>query len=176
MGDGEPDAQSGQAVRLGEGPQDTDIGPVTVELDTVRHLGVADELAVGLVEHHQHVSRHPVEEALQLRPPHDRAGRVVGVADEDQPGPVGDRVGHRVEIVHVTGGQWHLDRPGAADLRDDRVGLEGPPGVDHLVAGPRSGLDQLLGDTDRPGAGGQVGEGHAEPLGQLVHPVSYTHL
>ena len=62
--------------------------------------------------------------ALELRGARG-AGGVVRRADEDEPGPVGDGVGHRVEVVALVGGQRHRHRRGAGDLHDDRVGLEG---------------------------------------------------
>ncbi len=167
MRDREADPQPGQAVGLGEGAQHADVRAVPVQVEAVGHLGVADELDVRLVDDDQHLGRDGVQEALQLGAVDHVAGGVVGVADEDQPGPLGDRGQHRVQVVVAAGGERHRDRGRAGDLGDDRVGLEGAPGEHHLVARARRGEDQRLGDADRAGAGGDVLDRHVEVLRQF---------
>ena len=99
----------------------------------------------------------------------DGAGRVVRVAHEDQPGAVGDRGEHRVEVVGVVG-QRHLHRGGAGGADLQRVDLEAAPAVQHLVADGGGDLDQLLAQADRPAADGDVlrGEGPVDVLGQAL--------
>ena len=53
---------------------------------------------------------------------------------------VGDRREHRVEAVAAVVVEPDLDGRGAGERGDDRVGLEGAPGEDHLVAGVAGGL------------------------------------
>ena len=106
---------------------------------------------VGLVQHDQAGLRDPVEEPGQLGLAHHGAGRVVGVADEDQPGPAGDRVRHRVQVVRRAG-QRHLHRGGAGQAGQDRVGLERPPRVHDLGARLGRRHEQLLGHPDRAAA------------------------
>ena len=123
---------------------------------------VADELAVGLVDHHQHVVGDPVEEGVELGGADGGAGGVVRRADQDHPGPVGDRGGHRVEVVGLVGAQRHRDPGGPVDRDHDRVGLEGAPGVHDLVARAGGGLHELLQHPDAARAGGEVLGRHAE--------------
>ena len=95
----------------------------------------------------------------------DGARRVVRVADEDQPGAVGDRGKHRVEVVGVVG-QRHLHRGGArrADLQP--VDLEAAPAVDDLVADGRGDLDELLAQAHRPAADRDVLGSEVDVFGQ----------
>ena len=165
------DAKAGQAVGLGEGAQHHDVGAVTVELEAARRLLVGDELDVGLVDDDEHAGGHVVEEPQQLGMRDHRAGGVVGGADDDDLGAVGDRRAHGVEPVTGVVVERDLDRAGARERRDDRVGLERPPRVDDLVARVAGGRDDLAEDTDRTGAGGDVlgrdPEGVGERLGEL---------
>ena len=64
--------------------------------------------------------------------------------------------------------QRHLHGCRAADDRHDRVGLERPPGEEHLVAGARADLHDLLEQAHRPRAQRQVLAGHAVALGERV--------
>ena len=124
-----------------------------------------DVLDVGLVERDQDVGRHRLDEAGQRVGVDDGAGRVVRIADEDQPGAVGDRGQHRVEVVGVVG-QRHLDGGGARGAGLQRVDLEAAPAVDHLVADRRGDLDELLAQAHRPAADRDVLGGEVDVLGQ----------
>ena len=146
--DHEPGAQPGQAVGLGEGAQDRHVRPVAVEVQAVGHRLVADVLPVGLVEHDQAVGRHLVEEGLELGRAHHGAGRVVRVADEDQPGARGDRGRHRGQVVGLVA-ERDPDRVRGGQVAQDRVRLEGAPRVHHLGAGLTDRLEELLGHSDR---------------------------
>ena len=77
----------------------TTLRPGAVEGQRVDPVVAADELPVGLVDDHHDVRRHPVEERLELGVADRRSGRVVGRADEHDPGALGDRGRHRVEVV-----------------------------------------------------------------------------
>src|SRR3984885_14041445 len=90
MADKEADAEARQAVGLGEGTQHGHVGTVAVEADAVGDVGVADVLAVGLVQDDQAVGRDLVQESGQLALANDGAGGVVRIADEDEPRPRGD--------------------------------------------------------------------------------------
>ena len=122
------------------------------------------ELDVRLVDDDQHVRRHPREEAVQLGLGEGRAGGVVGSADQHDLGAVGDRVGHRVEVVPAVGEHRDPDRGRGRGGDRDRVGLEGPPGEDDLVAGIAERLHQLVDQPDRAGRHRQVVGGHSELL------------
>ena len=174
--DGVAHPQPREAVRLRERPEDADARPVAVEGDAVGHVRVTDELAVRLVDDHQHLRRHCVEEPLEPVARDRRAGRVVRRAHQDQPGAVGDRGEHRVEVVLLGRGQRHLDAGRAGDLGDDRVCLERPPRVDHLVARTNRGLDDLLGHPNRPGADGNVACRDVEAVRDRVHQVGREHV
>ena len=108
---------------------------------------------VGLVQHHQAVRRHPVEELLKLGAVHDGAGRVVRVADEDHPGPRGDRVRHRGQVVRLVPQRHPHDRsPRSAS--DQRAGT---PRTTATRTAPRSpgsaaAAEQLLGHPHRAAA------------------------
>ncbi|PFX04592.1 hypothetical protein CJ468_05365 [Nocardia farcinica] len=163
------DAQPGQAVCLRERAQDNHIRSVAADLHPVRTIlrGQPHVLVVGLVEHHEHVRGHGVEEALERRPAVRGAGGVVGVADEDQPGVLGDRRGQRVQVVRVVRGQRHLHGGGVAHLRDDRVRLERAPREQHLVPRRRAGdLHQFLAQRHAAAADRDVLDPHPEELGQ----------
>lgn len=107
---------------------------------------------------------------------HGRAGRVVGRAHEDDAGALGDRRGHGIEVVPVVCGQWHLHRDCAGDGDDDRVGLEGAPGVDDLVARVAGRLDDLGEDADGPGARGDLLPRHVEVLGESIGECRNAHV
>ncbi len=165
MGDEVAHPEPRQAVRLGEGAQDGDVRPVGVQAHPVGHVGVADVLAVGLVQHDQHVFGHPVEEGRELGGAVDGAGRVVRVAHKDHAGAGSDRRRHRGEVV----GLLHEGHPHGGHPRqvgEQGIGLEGPPGVDHLGTRVAHGLEELLGDGHRAGPKRDVLLGYGEALGK----------
>ena len=161
-----PDAEPGQPVGLGEGPHRDDVGAGAVEVDGVDRVVDADELAVGLVDDDHHVGGDLVEERLELGLADGGPGRVVGRADDDDLGAVGDRSGHRVEVVPGVGAERDLHRRRAGDGHRDRVGLERAPGVDDLVAGLAERLEQVVQHRDGAGPGRQVRGRDVELLGQ----------
>ena len=164
VADQEADAQARQAVGLGEGAQDGHVGAVAVEVDAVGDVGVADVLAVGLVEDDQAVagtwSRKSISSALA----DDGAGGVVRVADQDEPGLRGDRGGHRRQVVGLVP-ERYADRGGAREVGQRRVSLERAPGVQELRPGVADGLHELLQHAHRAAADGDVADGNGEPLG-----------
>ena len=136
-----------------------------VLLDRVRVVGVVDVLAVGLVDHDQHVTGDAIEERVQLRARVHRPRRVVRVADEDEPRLRRDRLEHRVEVVPVVP-ERHLDRDRAELGRVDRVGGERRPAADDLVARIERRLRQAVDQPVRAGADGDLLEGDAVALGE----------
>src|SRR6202030_3787434 len=141
------------------------------QTETVRHQAVADVFDVGLVDRDQDVRRHRFDEAGQgVRSDHRRGG-VVGGADEDQPGPVGDQGEHRRQVECVVG-ERDLDCGGAGEADLQRVDLEAAPAEQHLVAGGGADLDELLTQAHRSAADGDVlrapTAGAADPSGVQV--------
>ncbi len=134
--------------------------------DAVDRVVHPDELDVRLVDHDQHVGGHLGQEGVELGLGHGRPGRVVRRADQHDLGAVGDRGRHRVEVVPTVRqhGDPHDRGRGRGDR--DRVGLEGAPGEDHLVAGIAERLHQLVDQADRARRHGQVLDRHLETLGQ----------
>ena len=112
-GDAVAHAQSGEAVRLGEGPQDHDVGVLAVHGDAVHGVAGAHEFLVGLVDDHHDVGRNGVDEALRFLGRQDGPGGVVGRAQQDHPGPRGDRGGHGVQVMRAR-------RPSAGSGRSRR--------------------------------------------------------
>ena len=149
------DPEAGQPVGLGEGPHHRDVGVLGGQRQAVDRVVLADELAVGLVDHDEHVVGHPPTNARSSASVTDGPGRVVRRTDDDDLGAVGDRLGHGVEVVPAVGVDRHLHRDRAGRGDRDRVGLEGAPGVDDLVAGVAERLEQVVEHGDRSGAGGQ---------------------
>ena len=80
----EADAQPAEAVDLGEGAQQHEVGVALEQLD--RGVGVLEqvELAVGLVDDHAHVRRDLGEEVGDARQRQRGARGVVRVADDHQ--------------------------------------------------------------------------------------------
>ena len=125
------------------------------------------ELAVGLVDDDEHVRGDLREEGVELGLGDGRPGRVVGGAHQHHPRPVGHGGGHRVEVVATVREHRHPTAAAAAADRD-RVGLEGAPREDDLVAGIAERLHQLVDQADRPGGQGEVVGGDAELLRQRL--------
>ena len=167
MADQEAHAQARQAVGLGEGAQHGHVGAVAIQVDAVGDIGVADVLAVGLVQDDQAVGRRLVEEFGQLALADDGAGGVVRVADQDEPGLRGDRGGHRGQVVSLVP-ERHAHRGGAREVGQRRVSLERAPGVDDLRPGVADGPHQLLQHAHRAAADGDMPDRNGEPLGDRL--------
>jgi hypothetical protein len=58
------------------------------------------------------------------------------------------------------------DRRDAGQVRERRVCLERPPGVENFTARVADSLDELLEDPHRAAADGDVADRHGEPLGE----------
>src|SRR5699024_1630875 len=100
-----------------------------------------------------------------------RPGGVVRGAQQHQTGAIGDRRGHRLEVVLRGRGERHLHPHPAVGADEDRVRLEGAPGEDHLVALADQGPDQVPGDGDGAGGGARdavSGGGPARDVGGEV--------
>jgi len=164
VGHGIPHSQTGEAVGLAEGAQDHDVRPPGIRRERVGGPLVGDELDVGLVDGHQHITGDLVQELVQLALVHDRAGGVVRCADQDQPCAGGDRGGHCGEVVSRVRVERNLHRGCPRECHEDGIGLERTPGVDHLVTGVARGGDQLAQHAHAPRAGGDVLGRDAEAL------------
>jgi hypothetical protein len=79
------------------------------------------------------------------------AGGIVGGAEQDHLGAVGDGGGHGVEVVALGVVQRDADRPGACQLHQDGVRLEGAPREDHFIPGVAQSGDDLLEDAHAAG-------------------------
>ena len=177
IGDGVTHAQPGQPVRLREGAQHHEVAELASEFECVVRLSrrQAQVLEVRLVERDDDVGRHALQELPQVGCLDHGPGRVVRIAHEDQPRTVGDRVGHRAQVVGQIAGERDLDRCRARDARRQGIGLEGPPPEDHLVARSAGDEDEVLAEDDRPASHLDLVFGDPEALGQrcgqLHHPV-----
>jgi hypothetical protein len=163
---------AGHAVQLGEGAHHDE---VLVIGDGVHHgpvVGVLHEVDIGLVHHQQDVLRHLLLEGVELVGVDEGGGGVVGVAEEDGLGLVGDG---GQDLVEVRGqgvllqGDLHQLAPAALDV----VIIAGIGGgrQDDLVAG----LDEHLGD-EAQARGSALGDhdlihGQAVLLRQLLAQV-----
>ena len=151
--DGVPDPEAGQPVGLGEGARRarTLSWRAARSRRRRRRRPSARTRRTPRRRRPARASGTRARKRVELGLGHRRAGRVVGRADHDDLGAVGDRRGHRVEVVPAVGGHRHPDVAGAGGGDRDRVGLEGPPGVDDLVAGLAERLHQLVDQRDRAG-------------------------
>ena len=157
--------QRGEPVRLRERAQHRDVLVTREHVEPVGNFGGHDELAVRLVEHDQAVGRHALEE-LRQRDAVDRGtGRVVRVAHEHEPGALGHRVGHRVEVVALLE-QRNPHRLRTDLLREDRVHLERRPREHHLVAGVGGGGEGERQQVHRAGADQDLRRLHAVVRGE----------
>ena len=143
------DPQAGQAEVLRERAQQDQVRERLPQVDGVLRVVAGLEVDVGLVEDHDRVLRHPLEERADLRRRDVGSGRVVRVADDDELGRRRDLGEHRVEVVDVPVGERNADLPRAGQRRQVRVHRERRPGVDDL--GPR--LAERLGGREQDLAG-----------------------
>ncbi len=124
-----------------------------------------DVFAVGLVENHQHVLGDRVEELGEFGLPHRGAGGVVRVADEHHAGAVGDCRGERLQVVGLLA-QRDVDRGRPGKTGQQRVRLEGPPGVDDFRPRLGGGFQQLLEEAHGSCAERHVLFGDVEAAGE----------
>ena len=174
--DGVPDAEPGQPVGLGEGPGEQHVVVAAVGRDSVDGVGHPHELDVRLVDDHQHLRRDLGEEGVELGLRDGRPRGVVGRADQDDAGAVGDGVGHRVEVVAAVGGDGHADHPRRRRRDRDGVGLEAAPREHDLVVGVAERLHQLVDQRHRAGGQGQVLGGYAQLGRQRVVERDVAHV
>jgi hypothetical protein len=78
--------------------------------------------------------------------------------------------------VPGVGGQRDLHRGRAGQLDGDRVGLEGAPGVDHLVTVGDRRLQQVVEQRDRPGPDREIAHRYAEAVRQRLEQVDGAHV
>ena len=137
----------------------------TDQTQAVRQHAISDVLDIGLVDGDQDVRRNRLNEAVQRVRVDDGRCRIVGVADENQPGVFGDRGEHGIEVEGVVG-QGHLDGGRTGDLNLWRVELKAAPPEDHLVSRRGGDLNQLLAEADGTATDGDLFGGEVQPLGQ----------
>ena len=162
--DGVPDPEPGQPVGLGEGAEHHHVGVRAVGRDARRPCRPSAR-----------TRRRP----RRRRRAGPRAPRARNASSSDcvTAGPVGllgvhtitHRVrgviaaSHRVEVVAAVRGHRHRHRRRGRGGDRDRVGLEGAPRVDDLVAGLAEGVEQLVDQRHRAGGRSKVADRDAEP-------------
>ena len=132
------DAQSTQTVRLAERPCDEQVVAATGERHDAAGVGRVDEVEVRLVDQdRQIVGKQPHEPLDRVGIAVD-AGRVVGVAHDDQARALVHHRGHRVQVVPAVRGERDRDglrACGGGQVRVDRkrrVGVnDRGPGIEH---------------------------------------------
>ena len=152
------DAQPAEPVDLRERAQQHEVRVLLQQVDRVGGVLEQAELDVGLVEDHADVPRDAGHELRDLVQRQRGRGRVVRVADDQQPGGGGDLLAHRFEVVAMLGVERDLDRPGAGRGGQVRVDRERRPRVDDLgarleqrVAGGEQDVAGAVADRDPRG-------------------------
>ncbi len=110
--------------------------------------------------------RTALQEGLDAVVADRHAGGVVGGAEQDHLGAVGDGRGHGIEVVALSVVQRDADRPGACQLHQDGVGLEGAPREDHFIPGVAQSGDDLLEDAHAAGSHRHLSGGDAQVPGK----------
>ena len=144
------DADPGQPVGFGEGPQHDEVRMLAQQLvgaDGVVHVHKVD---VRLVEQHGHALGDLCEECRQIGVFEGDAGRVVGAAQQKRAGALGDGGEQARKIVRSVGVERHLDGCSPGSLNGDRIRLEGAPGKHDLAARRHNRLKDLLDERGRP--------------------------
>ena len=154
------DPEPGQPVRLGEGAQHGQVGPFPAEAQPAVRARMAHVLRVCLVDEHQAVRRDQIKEVPQLGLAECGAGWVIGVTDDDDARVPGDSGRHRGQVKRLVQ-QRNADTAHSGEIGEDRVKLEGAPGVEHLGARLGDGLQCHLQQGHRPRAQRDPLLGHA---------------
>src|ERR1019366_8350216 len=101
VADAVTEAQAGQAIDLGEGPHQEQVGFAAAANLGQQVQRLVKELDVGFVQGDQHVLGHGIYKPRQVFPAGARPGRVVRVGDNDDPRVRRDGGQHRVEVVAI---------------------------------------------------------------------------
>ena len=127
-------------------------------------LGIFD---IGLVQHHQHLRRHPGEETLQGVRTEPGPGRVVRVGDEHYASLPIDGGEHRLQVMPPGA---RLDRPplGAHGLGGDRVDGEGMFAEHGVQTRREVGTGDQVENVVGAVAQGHLRRIHRATLGQLA--------
>ncbi len=123
-----------------------------------------EKFEISFVENGDDVTRKFFDEGIDRFLSDDRAGRVVGVGDENEARVIGDRGGHRIEIV---GKIWIIDLDiFRAEKRSHQfVNDEGVFGGDEFGIAVKEGVTEELDDFVRAVAEDDVGNVEAEFFG-----------
>jgi hypothetical protein len=128
------DPFAGEAVGLGEGAGDEDVGVPGGQREPAVVLARRNVFGIGLVEHQQHGAGKRRMQPGKLGTRQEAARGIVRVGEKDHAGPVADPREQRVDVgaVIVVGGD-HGD--GAAAAGGDLVQREAVADIENLVAG-----------------------------------------
>jgi len=154
--------QRGEAVDFGKGPQHAHVPALAHILEGVGWR--VGKFEVSLVEHHDHLFRHPRHEPVDRRLIDHGAGGVVRVGDENEAGFVGDRIRHRIEVVHEFRVR-HFDVVRAEQRGHQLVNHERVFGGDEFRIRIQKRVAQQFDDFVRTVAENHVREVHAKLLG-----------
>ena len=160
------DPESGHPERLREGPRHEHVAVFQRESGAGVEAGMRGVVVVGLVEQDGGVGRLLLDEVHEVRHVGERmdgAGRVVRVAEEDEPG-ADRRSRHLVEVESETAGQRERLDLGAEVAGGPYRALVGAFGGDQRPVGAGVGADGGPQDLSGPG-----GEHHVLGLAP-VHP------
>ena len=153
--------QGGQAVDLGEGAGDDQVGELPHPAAGVREVRLLDVIGVGLVHHHHAGQGQGGDEAVEPIRRQPGPGGVVGVGDPHHPGLRVDQVLHGVQVVAIVAGRGDPG-PGPDRLGGDGVDGEGVLGEDGLDPGLEEGAGDQI--QDIVGAVAQGDGGGIDPV------------
>ncbi len=165
-GQGVADAQTGQAVDLGERAADNQIREVLQPAGRINPLGCRDVLVVGLVEDDHHVLRNAFEEGAHLGIRQEVAGRVVRVGDPHDAGIRTDGRQHGIEVVAVVPGRRD-DQLGPGRQRGQRIHGKGMLGEDGGAPRRQEDAGDQVEHIIRAVAQNDLILGNATPFGHL---------
>ena len=143
MADRVADAQRGEPVRLAERARDHEVRMVGEQAGRVGDPAGRRRTRRTPRRARPRRCGHRLEEVSISAVPHDGAGRVVGVRDEGDLGPVGDRRSEGDEVERLVA-ERHPDLLGFDEPGEERIRLERRPAHRHLVAGRDVGEQDLL--------------------------------
>ena len=124
------DAQTGESVNFGKRPQNDNV-PAFANISK-RRGRIIEELKIGFVKNHDDVFRDARHETVDLALRDQRAGWIVRIGDENQPGFWRDRIQHRLEVLLIIRAR-RFNRARAKRRRDQFVHDKGVLRCDDVV-------------------------------------------